>query len=187
MSLRFLAITISFLVIFLSCDKDENKQEEKPIITLLNQQSIVIDTFIAAEPWIYGFKFSTLEDGKIKGLGMKLPKKGSYKAKLWNLDNGELIIEEIITSNAAHAEIFNSISEISVQKNTNLGISIEADSFYKIRKSDNSNFTFPITTGNICIFSFHESKISENISGKFPSMTKNDEMSPCIDMIFIAE
>jgi hypothetical protein len=187
MSLRFLAITISFLVIFISCDKDENKVEEKPILTLLNQQSIVIDTLIATEPWIYGFKFTTVEDGKIKGLGMKVPKNGSYKAKLWNLDNGELIKEEIITSNAAHGEIFKSISEISVKKNTNLGISIEADSFYKIRKSDNSNFTFPIETGNIRILSFHESKISENISGKFPSMTKDDEMSPCVDVIFISE
>ncbi len=187
MSLRILAITFVSCFIFFSCEKDENKVEEKPILTLLNQQSIVIDTSIASVEWIYGFKFTTIADGKIRGLGMKLPKQGSYKAKLWNLDSGTLLKEEIITVNVAHAEVFNTISEISVQKNTNLGVSIEADSFYKIRKSNNSDFTFPIESGNIRILSYHESKVSENVSGKFPSSTMNDEMSPCIDVIFIAE
>jgi len=187
MSLKISVLTFSLLLILISCNKEENKVEEKPILTLLNQQSIVIDTIIAAEPWIYGFKFTTIEDGKIKGLGMKLPKQGAFKAKLWNLDSGVLIKEETITANAAHAEIFNTIPEISIQKNTNLGISIEADSFYKIRKSNNSNFTFPIESGNIRILSFHESRVSANMDGKFPAMSRSDEVSPCVDVIFIED
>ncbi len=187
MSFKIFVLTFISCCFILACNKDENKMEEKPILSMLKQQSIVIDTSIASVEWIYGFKFQTLEDGIIKGLGMKLPKEGSYKAKLWNLDNGTLLKEEIITANTAHAEVFNTISEVTVKKNTNLGVSIEADSFYKIRKSNNTDFTFPIETGNIRILSYHESKVSENVSGKFPSMTKNDEMSPCIDVIFIAE
>jgi hypothetical protein len=179
-----LFVLCSFLI---SCEKDEQKVEERPILSLLKQPSISIDTSIAAVEWIYGFKFTLIKDGKISGLGMKLPKQGSYKAKLWNLDSGTLLTEEIITSNVAHDEVFNAISDIVVQKNTNLGVTIEADSFYKIRRSNNSDFTFPIEAGNIRILSFHESRVSENINGNFPSMSVSNEMSPCVDVIFIAE
>jgi hypothetical protein len=184
---KFAFLPIVLCLVFIACQKSENSTEERPILTMLNQQAIVIDTTIASVDWIYGFKFTTVQDGKIKGLGMKLPKKGSYKTKLWNLDNNMLLKEEIITANVEHAEIYNSFSEIAVQKNTNLGISIEADSFYKIRNSNNNNFTFPIATGNIKILSFYESKVSENIGGKFPSTARSDQMSPCVDVIFIAE
>ena len=118
---------------------------------------------------------------------MKLPLKGAYKVSLWNLETGQLLKDETLTATADHSEVYNTISEVAIEKNKEYGVSIEANSFYKIRKADNSEFTFPIQTGNIEILSFHASRVSENPQGKFPSMPQSDELSPCVDVIFIED
>jgi len=187
MKLSFHLRFIVFILIFSSCDKDENKIEEKPFLALLNQPSIVIDTAVAAVDWVYGFKFTPLKDGKITGVGMKLPIEGSYKVQLWDLDNDILLKEETISSTTPHDVVFNNISEVQVSKNKTLGISIEADSFYKISKADNSDFNFPMQEGNISILSFHEIRVADNTGNKFPLATNDAKMSPCVDIIFIAE
>ena len=62
-----------------------------------------------------------------------------------------------------------------------------ANSFYKMRNKDLSAFAFPIQKGNINILSFNESKSQENPSNEFPSKDNATQMSPCVDIIFIAE
>ncbi len=170
-----------------SCNKSDLKPEEKPFLDLLNQPALVIDTSIVQSEWVYGFKFSITKSGNITALGMKLPKEGSYSVKLWDLDKNVLLAETSISSSAPHAAVFKTISQVNVEKNATLGIAVMANSFYKIRKSDLSDFIFPIQKGNINIISFNESKISENPSNKFPEKTNVSQMSPCVDIIFIAE
>lgn len=187
MSLRIFFLAVMSILFFLSCEDNDIKTEEKPIIALLNQPGLVIDTGQTAVQWIYGFSFSTTKDGKIKGLGMKLPTKGSYLVRLWNLDDDTLLKEETLTAITDHEVVYNTIPDIAIQKNIQLGVTIQAGSFYKIRKTDNSDFTFPLQSGNIRLLSFRESKVSENILGRFPTMIKSDEISPCIDVIFLED
>ena len=187
MSVRNFCITFIVVLVFFSCEKEENKAEEKPFIALLNQPAVLVDTGVTTMQWIYGFRFYANKDGKIKGLGMKLPLKGVYKVSLWNLETGQRLKEETLTATADHSEVYNTISEVSLEKNKEFGVSIEANSFYKIRKADNSEFTFPIQEGNIAILSFHASRVSENQLDKFPSMPESDELSPCVDVIFIED
>ena len=175
------------MIFVYACKKESVSTEEKPFIDLLNQSSLLIDTTIEVNTWIYGFKFKALKSGNITSLGIKLPKEGPYPATLWDLDKNVVLAEALITSNTSHQTVFKSITPIRVLKNTTLGISIVANSFYKMRNKDLSAFAFPIQKGNINILSFNESKSQENPSNEFPSKDNATQMSPCVDIIFIAE
>jgi hypothetical protein len=168
-----------------ACTKGDDQPAEKPILSLLQQSNILIDTMEAATDWIYGFQFKVNNDGAIGQIGMKVPVTGSFTAKLWDVSANEVLKEVSLTANTLHEEVFESFDNIAVTADQTLGITITANGFYKISKTDNSPFTFPIQKNTISILSFHEAKVSEIPGGAFPLTTNNEELSPCVDVVFI--
>ena len=185
MNVKSLVLLLPLAALFVACSKDNENPEAKPILSLLEQPSIFIDTVQAAVDWVYGFKFKVNGDGIINKIGMKLPETGTFTARLWDLDQNEVLKEVALTATVEHEEVFVDFDDIPVTKLMTLGISITSNAFYKIRKTDNSSFAFPIETSTISILSFHEGKSSEIAANTFPLNTNLDQLSPCVDVVFI--
>ena len=186
MNIKLLFPVLSLLLLVAACSKDDNQPIEKPILSFLQQPAIEIDTVEAAVEWVYGFQFKVNGDGVINQIGMKLPVTGTFNATLWDLDTKQVLKEVMLTGNSLHEEVFEDINDIEVNPDMTLGVSIMANGFYKIKKTDNTPFAFPIQTSSITILSFHEAKVSELSGEIFALSTSNpDELSPCIDIVFI--
>lgn len=185
MNARTLLLSTIVLLAFTACTKDDNTPEEKPILSLLSQSGISIDTVEAAVDWVYGFQFKVNGDGVINQIGMKVPVSGDFTATLWDIGAGQALKEVSLTAAAAHEEVFEAFDGIEVTQDQTLGITIQADGYYKIKKTDNQPFAFPIVKNTISILSFHEVKASELPGGTFPLTTNNEELSPCVDVVFI--
>ena len=187
---RFLVCALFALALITSCKKDDNpKIEESPFFLFFDQPAIAIDTTpVAANTWEYGFIFTPLADGKITKLGLKLPVTGEFTVKLWDLSGSLPVVlrDQKITSAAIHSPAFVEISPVSVSQNTQLGVSILANSFYRLQKNDASDFAFPVVAGNLKIVSFNE-EMSNMSNDTFPPMPNPTRLAPCVNVVFIAD
>ncbi|MEY4902435.1 MAG: hypothetical protein RLZZ292_250 [Bacteroidota bacterium] len=180
--------SLFFLLCILSCTKDTvKKPEESPFFSFFDQPAIKIDTTAtAATTWDYGFAFNPLVNGTITQLGVKLPKTGDFVIKLWNLDANKILTEKTVTATIVGAATFVAITPIAVKKDANLGLTITANTFYRIQKVNASSFTFPLTIGNLRINSFNEDK-NANTTGDFPSAKNASRVAPCVNVIFVED
>lgn len=187
---RFLVCALFTLALISACKKDDKpKIEESPFFLFFDQPAITIDTTpVAASTWEYGFKFSPLENGKITKLGLKLPVTGEFPVKLWDLSGTTPVVlrNQKITSTVVHGPAFVEISPVAVSKNAQLGISILANSFYRLQKKDASAFTFPVAAGNIQILSFNEEMRNASLD-TFPPSPNTTRVAPCVNIVFIAD
>ncbi|MGI9159103.1 MAG: hypothetical protein ACR2K1_05055 [Saprospiraceae bacterium] len=191
MVIRF---NIFFLLIILawglvSCEKERQAVEEQPFFLFFDDAAIQIDTTPAAlSTWEYGFVFQPLTNGKITKLGMKLPVLGAFKLRLWDLTGPTpaVIAEKTLSAGAAHAEIFADISPVAVATGDNLGVTIEANAFYRIQKQDGGNFVFPREVKNIRILSFNENT-NETGMPAFPQTPNPMRVAPCVNVVFVAD
>lgn len=187
---RFAALALLSLAVFYSCDKeDKPAAEESPFFVFFDQPAITIDTTpVAANTWEYGFIFNPLADGKITKLGLKLPVTGEFTVKLWDLSGTAPVVlnEKKITSATAHVPVFVDIAPVSVPQNAQLGVTVLANSFYRLQKKDASNFAFPLVEGNIRIVSFNEQMSNTSLT-TFPQNPNNKQVAPCVNVIFVAD
>ena len=191
MSAKFLpvALLLSFSTLFLFCKKDVQRVEESPFFELFKEAAISIDTVQqAADTWEYGFAFSPLKNGKITKLQITLPTTGSFTVTLWDLSGATpaVLKSQNVQATTQHQIASNDITDFSVAKDAQYGLTILANSFFRLTKSGNANFTFPKTEGNISIESFHES-INNSSLAAFPAATNDTRVAPCVDVIFIAD
>lgn len=182
--------TLSAMAILSSCDKEEApKVEESPFFVFFDQSAIAVDTTpVAVDTWEYGFVFNPLAKGNVTKLGIKLPVTGEFNVKLWDLSGSTPVVltDKKITSSTVHTPAFVDISPIAVQKEAKLGVTILANSFYRIQKQDASAFAFPLTVGNIRIVSFNEN-INNSALGAFPDTTNTVRVAPCVNVVFVAD
>lgn len=187
---RFAVSVLLLLSVLASCkDEDAQPVEESPFFVFFDQPAITIDTTpVSATTWEYGFVFNPLVDGSINKLGVKLPVTGEFTVKLWDLSgNTPLILsEQKATSTTSHIPVFVDIPSIAVQKNATLGITVLANSFYRIQKQDASEFTFPMEVGNIRIVSFNE-EMSATSLATFPGIINKTRVAPCVNVVFVAD
>ncbi|MBL7808428.1 MAG: hypothetical protein JNN28_11450 [Saprospiraceae bacterium] len=182
-------LALSLVFSLISCKKDDPAVQESPIFTFFEETAIQIDTVEqAADTWDYGFAFSPLQSGRIAQLGMKLPVSGSFKVTLWDLNGATpaALVSQNISAQTAHQSITQDITGVQVENGKKYGISILANTFYRITKTDGSAFTYPKTIGNILVEGFHES-VNTNGLASFPSETNDTRLAPCVDVIFIAD
>lgn len=187
---RIYVCAVFALALISSCKEDENpKVEESPFFVFFDQPAITIDTTpVAANTWEYGFVFNPIADGKITKLGLKLPVSGEFTVKLWDLSGSTPVIlrDQKITSATVHTPAFVDISPVSVPKNAQLGISVLANSFYRLKKNDASAFAFPVVVDNIRIVSFNE-EMSNTSLVTFPKNTNTTSVAPCVNVVFVAD
>lgn len=174
---------------FWSCGKDDPKVEESPFFNFFSDSGIAIDTTpVASTTWQYGFVFNPLKDGQITQLGLKLPVTGSFKVQLWNLDGATPVVlsEQQITSAREHEPVFVHIDHLDVQKEAKLGITVLANSFYRLEKQNATDFAFPRVEGNIRIVSFNEETNTSGLAA-FPETANTTRVAPCVNVVFIAD
>jgi hypothetical protein len=191
MTFKFLplAAMICSIALFFSCKKDGENEKESPFLVFFNESAIVIDTVEqAADTWDYGFVFTPLKDGAVTHLGLKLPTTGGFKVTLWDL-SGPTPMElssKTINSAVKNESASSEIPETALKAGKKYGLSILANTFFRLTKADNSAFTFPRTEGNIRIESFNEAVNTSSLAS-FPSGTNDTRVAPCVDVIFIAD
>jgi hypothetical protein len=181
-----LVLTIGLLLFLLGCRKDETADNNnKAILSLLNKPEMRIDTIEAASEWVYGFTIQMQANKSVSKIGMKLPLPGAFTASLWDIKTQTILREVVLTSTSPHEEVFASFSPVPVDKGAVLGVIIQANSFYKIRQTSGQPFAFPLNTPHFDILAFHEGKASELPAKSFPPTSTPEEISPCVDIIFI--
>jgi hypothetical protein len=182
---------IAFTALFIwSCKKDTGTPlEESPFFSFFDEANIQIDTTPAAlSTWEYGFTFTPLKDGKVTKFGVKLPATGDFTVRLWDLSGATptVVRERTVTSSALHNPAFIMVPDISVEKGKKYGITVLANSFYRITKKNGEKFAFPIERENIRIESFNEATNGSGTAA-FPLTTTDDHVAPCVNVIFIAD
>lgn len=183
--LLLLSLFISF------CAKDEmpNEVEESPFFDFFNEALINIDTVEnAADAWEYGFGFTPLKSGKITKFGIKIPATGDFSVTLWDLSGPTpvVMLTKDVNSSEVHESALSGIPEISLQGGVQYGITVRSNAFYRITKPGNGTFNFPKTIGNIRIDAYRE--IVNNTSlATFPTTTNDTRVTPCVNVIFIAD
>lgn len=182
--LAFLAAAFAF------CTKsDPQPLEESPFFTFFDQPAITIDTTpVAATTWEYGFIFNPLKDGKVTQLGLKLPVTGAFHVKLWDLTGAspQIRSDQTVTSASSHTPAFVAISPVAVRKDAQWGVTVVANSFYRIQKKDASAFNFPQVVDNIRIVSFNET-MSGMSQDSFPQTANLKRVAPCVNVVFVAD
>ncbi|MBK6622115.1 MAG: hypothetical protein IPG32_15015 [Saprospirales bacterium] len=121
MNVKPLIFLLPLAALLVTCKKDDPKPEEKPILSLLQQSSIVIDTVAAPVEWVYGFTFKVKSDGIITKIGMKLPVTGTYTAKLWDMDENKVIREVTLIGASVHQEGIRGLRRCRRQRSYDLG------------------------------------------------------------------
>jgi len=188
-SILTLTALLCFSALFFCCTKDNAPNEESPFYEFFNEAGINIDTIeLAADTWAYGFAFTPLENGKITGLGIKLPATGPFEAILWDISGPSPVAlsTKNIASSALHESASIDIPEVTLQKGVQYGITVTSNAFYRITKTANGKFAFPKTVGNIRIESFNEAVNNSSVA-TFPTTTNDTRVNPCVNVIFIAD
>ena len=183
-----LSCALASFILFPSCEKENDPKEESPFFSFLDETNVDIDTVpVSSQEWEYGFKFKVLKKGKVKRLGLKLPTTGKFAVKLWDLSgpNPTLMAEKEIDSDTDHQAFFENVPQITLEANKEFGLSIRANSFYRIQKRDSTAFQFPRKIGNISIESFNEE--ANPGTNEFPSQSNSFRVAPYVNVIFITE
>lgn len=180
---------LCFSCLFLCCSKDETSESESPFYEFFNEANITVDTIEqAADTWEYGFAFTPLGNGKITGLGIKLPATGGFEAILWDISGPTPVAlsTQMVTSAALHESVSIDIPGVSLTKGVQYGITVTSNAFYRVTKPGNETFVFPKTVGNIRIDSFNEA-VNNSSMATFPTTTNDTRVNPCVNVIFIAD
>jgi len=180
---------LCFSTLFFCCKDDVAPTPESPFFEFLEESQITIDTVSqSADSWEYGFVFTPLKSGRITQFGIKLPATGSFTVSLWDVSGitPVLLHSKAVNSAVLHENATSEIPEVRLQEGTKYGISIRSDAFYRVTRQNNAAFDFPKTIGNIQIESFNES-INNSSQSSFPSATNDTRVTPCVNVIFIAD
>lgn len=173
-----------FLIV--SCGKDDKPLEYSPLFSFFEKNNIIIDTVInAPSTWEYGFRFKSLKNQTITRVGIKVPVAGSFKVKLYDLNNGNLLVDTLVTSTLKFEESFININPIKIPINGEFGIAIVADVFFKVRNASGVAVDFPVTIGLIEVKSFNEEICGIPGCSEFPLITNNLVIAPCVNLTLV--
>ncbi len=180
------SLFVGFVFIFISCEKESTSIQE-PFFSYLKAPNITIDTIEkAASVWEYGFKFKPIKGAYLKALGVKLPTVGKFKVKLYNLNLNAIVIDTMIQSPFVNAETFIDVAPIPLNGNTEYGVALVADVFFKVRHTNNLEFVFPQEIGSIKVIGFFEEKCGNNGCPSFPAISNSLVIAPCVSFKYIS-
>jgi hypothetical protein len=183
-----LILVVIIVLICKACKDDSNAIEENPIFTMLSLPGTKVDTIEkAAKIWEYGFRFTPLKAGAITKFGIKVPSVGKYKVRFYTLDNDSLVQELEIESKVKHEEYYLNVSNLRIKPGAEYGLSLIADAFFKVKHTDSTAISFPMTIGNIKVLSFNEEACGITGCGDFPDNINSLVIAPCVTLGYIGD
>lgn len=186
--LNLILVFIWTMLLQASCDKNNDPVRESPFFNFFDLQDIHIDTVEnAGIIWEYGFRFKPIKAGFIDKLGIKLPAVGTYKVKLYDVTFGQLLVAHEISSLTKNTERYISINKLFIGPDNELGLSIVADVFFKIRNLNGAEIPFPQDIGNLRILSFNEDTCGANGCLSFPLKSNSTIIAPCVNLTFTVD
>lgn len=184
-----LAGLLCLSALLFQCTKDHTREEESPFFDFFKDAGITIDTVAqAADTWDYGFTFTPIRDGKVTSFGIKLPTSGDFKVTLWDLSGSTPV--EVHTQSVSLSSLTETaqtaVPDLAVKKGRKYGITIHANTFFRVTRPGNLSFNFPRTIGNLRIDSFNEG-VNNDATPMFPPSSNDTRVAPCVNVIFIAD
>lgn len=160
-------IIVTFSVIFLaiSCNNDDNPQstpvpmapEQNPLEGYLSATGFnqITSNYINSGNYEFGFSFIPLVNGKMTAIVIKIPdNQTNTRVTIWDKVAETVIRTEIIDALSADVEVTKTIAAIDLVKDKEYIITFNSNDWYDHRKTDNSNVTYPFTSGDIKITSY---------------------------------
>lgn len=184
-----LAGLLCLSTLFWYCTKDHLQTKESPFFDFFQDAGISIDTVAQADDtWDYGFVFTPLRNGKVNSFRIKLPATGDFKVTLWDLSGSTPVAlqTQTVSLGAATETAESTVPDLPLTKGQKYGITIHANTFFRITRTGNGMFNFPRTIGNLRIDSFNEG-VNNDATPQFPPSTNDTRVAPCVNVIFIAD
>lgn len=159
----FFMLALSTVALATSCSKDDDEQptpvvynEENPLDKYHELAGFTTTSnFINAGDYEFGLTFSPNVKGKINALVVKLPDVNTnLKVTIWDFNTKTVLRTETVSVPTANTVVTKSIPELSLEKDKKYVITMNSNDWYKRSKADNSNATYPITSGNIKVLEY---------------------------------
>jgi hypothetical protein len=159
-------VLIIALIIFgtVSCKKDNEEPaptvypEESFLDGYLNNTGFVqLNNLIVnnTKNFEFGLEFKPTVKGKITSLLVKLPDVNTaLRVTIWDKATQMPIKTETVNIAVADKQYDFDIADLELVKDKEYAISMNTNDYNRRRKTDNSNATYPIVSGNITILSY---------------------------------
>jgi len=154
-------LAIAITIMLFSCSEDDGPSynEENFMNGFLTNSgfSELTQNYIDAGSYEFGVEFTPLVKGKITSLKIKLPAiNNALRITIWDKSTATatVIRSETVNVAAADTEQDFDIADLELTANHQYAITMNSDDWYDHRKTDNTNATYPITSGNIRIDSY---------------------------------
>jgi hypothetical protein len=103
----------------------------------------------------FGIEFKPLVKGKITSLLVKLPDvRTNLKVTIWDKAATSILRTEVVNVAAANTAYTFDIADLDLVKDKEYAITMNSNDWYDREKTDGSNATYPVTSGNIQILAY---------------------------------
>lgn len=174
--LKKLVSILFFATVIVSCSKDNDKPEifvtEDFMNGYLTTSGFAEKTLDIVNDSDYetGLEFTPLVKGKITALKVKLPAANTaLKVTIWDAATATVLRTERVNVAIAGTETILDIADLELAKDKKYAITMNTNDWYFRNRSDYSNATYPITSGNIRIDGF---KWNSGTSQTYPTESK---------------
>lgn len=153
---HFLKAIIIIAIILSSCSKDDERTytEENFLADFLttSQFSGTTDSTIDGGNYEFGIEFTPLVKGKITALKVKIPDvNNAVRVTIWDKVSTTVMRSETLNITSANSEQSIDIADLQLEANHQYAITMNSNDWYNHRRADNSDVSYPITSGNIQI------------------------------------
>jgi hypothetical protein len=161
--MKTLQKTLAFIALFFlfSCSKDDDVQqttsydEENPLSGYLSVAGFnQMQTLTTVGVYELGFSFKPLVKGKINALVLKNPAVVNLRVTIWDATTETPLLSEMVNLPTSNLEVVKPITPLQLEKDKTYRITMQSQTGYAHYKADQSNTTYPITSGNIQIIDF---------------------------------
>ncbi len=158
--IRALMLAVLSFATITSCKSDDDETpaivypDQNPLdgylsATGFNQSSTI---YTNAGSYEFGVEFTPNVKGKIKAITAKLPAiNNNLKVTIWDATTKTVLRTEVINVSSVNTLITATISDLALEKDKKYAITMNSDDWYQRNKTDLSNTTYPVTSGNITI------------------------------------
>jgi hypothetical protein len=181
--MKILKTTIAILmltVLFVSCSKNEETPPTKNLVifpeenfldSFLNTSGLVqVNTPQITNPIYYtwGFSFKPKVNGTINSIVIKLPSSdGDVKVRIWKVSTQTLLKETSVLVATNNLVVTKSIEKLPLLKEEEYIITMDANSYFERKRSDNQSVNYPIEANNIKITGI----LNRSVTNTFPGLS----------------